>query len=83
MWLKLHGVRYPTEAAQRKLSGRSRNLHSRVSGHTRVRGPLALEDCPDGLRMMSFLDGHLSTTRTGGKTYSVILNAFRLTLCTG
>ena len=29
------------------------------------------------------LDGHLSITRTGGKTYSVILNVFGLTLYTG
>ena len=75
----LHGVECLTEAAQRKLPGRLRNSHSRVSGRTGV----VARGLPRWVGVNELLDKHLSTTRTDGKTYSVILNAFRLTLCTG
>ena len=75
----LHGIECLAEAAQQKLPGGLRNSHSRVSGCTEV----VATGLPGWVGVDELLDKHLSTTRTDGKTYSVILNAFRLTLCTG
>ena len=75
----LHGVECLTEAAQQKLPERLRNSHSRVSGRIGV----VARGLPRWVGVDELLDRHLGTTRTDGKTYSVILNACRLKVCAG